>query len=120
MVEMMCGKQVEKAADGAEEIKAAALVKMQRIGQDTLGAADEMKARPTRARRASSRSPPPRPSLRPRSSPRRDRCPRRSRRDGKGHGPEDQRRREGGSRRKLQPAGRSRSGEGGRPISRPS
>lgn len=38
------GKDVGKAADGTEEIKAAALVKMQRIGQDTKGAADEMKS----------------------------------------------------------------------------
>lgn len=38
------GKQVEEVAEGVEEIKAAALVKMQRIGQDTKGAADEMKA----------------------------------------------------------------------------
>jgi biopolymer transport protein ExbB/TolQ len=37
-------KQVEDVADGAEEIKAAALVKMQRIGQDAKGAADELKA----------------------------------------------------------------------------
>lgn len=38
------GKQVEEVADGAEEIKASALVKMQRIGQDTKDAAEEMKA----------------------------------------------------------------------------
>jgi nucleoid-associated protein YgaU len=38
------GKEVGNVADGAEEIKAAALVKMQRIGQDAKSAADEMKA----------------------------------------------------------------------------
>lgn len=37
------GKQVEDVADGAEEIKAAAFVKMHRIGQDTKGATDELK-----------------------------------------------------------------------------
>ena len=37
-------KQVEDVADGAEEAKAAALVKMARIGQDAKGATDEMKA----------------------------------------------------------------------------
>jgi nucleoid-associated protein YgaU len=36
------GKQVEKAADGAEEFKAAALVKMARIGQDAKAAADDL------------------------------------------------------------------------------
>ena len=38
------GKQVEEVADGAEAARAAALAKMARIGQDTKGAADEMKA----------------------------------------------------------------------------
>lgn len=38
------GREVEKVADGAEEIKTAALARMRRIGQDAKGAADEMKA----------------------------------------------------------------------------
>lgn len=38
------GKQVEDAVDGAEELKAAARAKMTRIGEDTKGAAGELKA----------------------------------------------------------------------------